>query len=38
MTYRIDANTMADLIITAPRVNSNIKAPKYLNLNNITAS
>ena len=37
-TYRIDANTTADSIITAPRVNSNTKAPKYLNLNNITAS
>ena len=37
-TYRIDANTTADSIIMAPRVNSNTKAPKYLNLNNITAS
>ena len=37
-TYRIDANTTADSIITAPRVNLNTKAPKYLNLNNITAS
>ena len=36
--YRIDANTTADSIITAPRVNLNTKAPKYLNLNNITAS
>ena len=37
-TYRIDANTTADSIITAPRVNLNTKAPKYLNLNNTTAS
>ena len=36
--YRIGANTTALLIITASRVNSNIKAPKLLNLNNTTAS
>ena len=29
---------MADLINTAPRINSNRKAPKFLNLNNTTAS
>ena len=36
--YHIGANTTALLIITASRVNSNIKAPKLLNLNNTTAS
>ena len=36
--YRIGANTTALLIITASRVNSNIKAPKLLNLKNTTAS
>ena len=35
--YRIGANTTALLIIAASRVNSNIKAPKLLNLNNTTA-
>ena len=36
--YRIDANTTADSINTEPRINSNRKAPKFLNLNNTTAS
>ena len=38
IVYRIGANTTALLIITASRVNSNIKAPKLLNLNNTAAS
>ena len=38
LEYRIGANTTALLIITASRVNSNIKAPKLLNLYNTTAS
>ena len=37
-TYRIGANRTALLIITASRVNLNTKAPKFLNLNNTTAS
>ena len=36
--YRINANTTADSINTAPRINSNRKAPKFLNLNNTTPS
>ena len=36
--YRIGANTTALSIITAPRVNSNARAPRLLNLNNTTAS
>ena len=38
LVYRIGANRTALLIITASRVNSNIKAFKLPNLNNTTAS